>query len=151
MNDGEIYIYADNTTIYTIGITVDEISLVLQEGMDQLQTWCLNNRLIVHEGKSESMILSIISFIGPIRPLMWGEKVIQYKPSSVCLGVSFDEKLSWSQRIKSVCLSFNTKIKVLRRISFLKSILESIYFKTVIPSILYGVVVYGSSPYFKEL
>ena len=43
------------------------------------------------------------------------------------------------------------KIKVLRRISFLKSILESIYFKTVIPSILYGVVVYGSSPNFKEL
>ena len=75
MNNGEIYIYADDTTIYTIGITVDEISLVLQEGMDQLQTWCLNNRLIVHEGKSESMILSIISFIGPIRPLMWVRKL----------------------------------------------------------------------------
>lgn len=59
--------FADDTTIYTIRITVDEIRLVLQEGMDQLQTWCLNNRLIVHEGKSESMILSIISFIGPIR------------------------------------------------------------------------------------
>ena len=46
---------------------------------------------------------------------------------------------------------YHLQIKVLRRISFLKSILESIYFKTVIPSILYGVVVYGSSPNFKEL
>jgi hypothetical protein len=83
---------------------------------------------------------------------MWGEEVIQYKSSSICLGISIDDKLSWSQHIKSVCLSFNTKIKVLRRISFLpKSILESIYFKTVIPSVLYGVVVWGSGSKFKEL
>ena len=38
-------------------------------------------------------------------------------------------------------LSFNTKIKVLRQIFLPKSIFESIYFKTVIPSILYGVFV----------
>ena len=94
--------YADNTTIYAIGSTVDEISMVLQEVIDQLQTWCLNNRLNVHEGKSEAMILSITPFIDLMRPLMWEEKVIQHQSSSVCVRVSYDEKLSRSQHIKSV-------------------------------------------------
>ena len=44
------------------------------------------------------------------------------------------------------------KVKLLRRISYLtKSILETIYFKTVIPSALYGIVIWGSGTKLKEL
>ena len=98
------------------------------------------------------MILSINPFIGPLKPLKLGGDFIQYISSTACLGVTIDDKLSWSQHIKSICLSFNTKVKMLRRISFLpKSMLETLYFKTVIPSVLYGVVVWGSGSKFKEL
>ena len=149
---GELYMYADDTTIYVVGNTVDEIVIVLQEVLEQVHTWCLKNRLIVHEGKSEAMILSTSPFTGPMRPLKWGEDIIRYVSSSVCLGVTIDNKLSWSQHIQSSCLSFNSKVKMLRRISFLpKFILEALYFKTIIPSVLYGVVVWGSASKFKEL
>ena len=152
VNRGALYMYADDTTIYVIGDTVDEIVLVLQEVLDQVYTWCLMNRLIIHEGKSEAMILSINPFIGPLKPLKLGENFIQYISSTACLGVTIDDKLSWSQHIKSICVSFNSKVKMLRRISFLpKSMLETLYFKTVIPSVLYGVVVWGSGSKFKEL
>ena len=44
------------------------------------------------------------------------------------------------------------KVKLLRRISYLpKSILETIYFKTVILSALYGIVIWGSGTKLKEL
>ena len=42
--------YADDTTIYTIGNTTDEVAIALQVILDQLQTWCQKNRLIIHEG-----------------------------------------------------------------------------------------------------
>ena len=149
---GALYMYADDTTIYVIGDTVDEIVLVLQEVLDQVYTWCVKNRLIIYEGKSEAMILSTSPFIGPLKPLKLVEDFIRYISSTACLGVTIDDKLSWSQHIKSICVSFNTKVKMLRRISFLpKSMLETLYFRTVIPSVLYGVVVWGSGSKFKEL
>lgn len=42
-------------------------------------------------------------------------------------------------------VSFNIKVNMLRRISFLpKSMLETLYFRAVIPSVLHEVVVWGS-------
>ena len=96
--------------------------------------------------------MSISPFIGPLKPLKLGEDFIRYIFSSECLGVTIYDKLSWSQHIKSICVSFNTKVQMLRCISFLpKSMLETLYFKTVIPSVLCGVVVWGSGSKFKEL
>ena len=46
------YIYADDTTIYVIGNSVDDIVIVLQEVLDQVNSWSLKNRLV--EGKIRS-------------------------------------------------------------------------------------------------
>ena len=149
---GEVYMYADDTTIYVIGHTVDDISTVLQAVLDQVNSWCLRNRLVVHEGKSEAMVVSTTPFIGPLKPLKWGEDVIRYVSSTNCLGVTIDDKLSWSQHIASVRSAFNAKVKMLRRINFLPtSILETFYYKIVIPSVLYGIVIWGSGPKLKDL
>jgi len=46
---------------------------------------------------------------------------------------------------KTVSTSYSSKVKMLRRISFLpKATLETIYYKTVIPSVSYGMAVWGS-------
>ena len=89
---GEVY-------IYVVGNTVDDITRELQAVLDQVNSWCLNNRLIVHEGKSEAMVLSTTPFVGPWKHLKWGEDTIQYVSSTNCLGVTIDDKLSWSQHI----------------------------------------------------
>ena len=60
-------------------------------------SWSLKNRLVVHEGKFEAMILSTKPFIGPMKPLKWGDDIIWHVSSSECLGVTIDDKLSWSQ------------------------------------------------------
>ena len=113
--------------------------------LDQLQTWCQKNRLIIHEGKCDAVLLDTKPFIGPLKPLVWGDKTIEYRSFSVCLGIAIDERLSWANHVKSVSTSYSSKIKILRRISFLpKATLETIYYKTVIPSVLYGMAVWGS-------
>lgn len=52
VTSGELYIYADDTTIYVIGNSVDDIVIVLQEVLDQVNSWSLKNRLV--EGKIRS-------------------------------------------------------------------------------------------------
>lgn len=70
----------------------------------------------------------------------------------MCLRLTTDDELFWSQHIKLTRPSFHTKVKMLRRISFLaKSILETIYFKTVIPSVFHGIVIWGFGTKLKEL
>ena len=141
----EVCMCADDTTIYTIGNTTDEVAIALQVILDQLQPWCQKNRLIFHEGKCDAVFLDTRAFIGPLKPLVWGDKTIEYRSFSVCLGIAIDERLSWANHVKSVSTSYSSKVKMLRRISFLpKATLETIYYKTVIPSLLYGMAVWGS-------
>ena len=141
----EVCMYADDTTIYTIGNTTDEVAIALQVILDQLQTWCQKNRLIIHEGKYDALLLDTKPFIGPLKDLVWGDKTIEYRSFSVCLVIGIDVRLSWANYVKSLSTSYNSKVKMLRRICFLpKATLETIYYKTVIPSVLYGMAVWGS-------
>ena len=137
--------FADDTTIFTVSDNIDIIFKAMQDILDQVFSWCGANRLIAHETKSEALLLSKQRFIGPLLPLKYGEKFIEFKTSCKCLGVTIDSNLSWQEHTKSLLKSFNKKIAVLRRIKFLpSSILQTIYFRTVLPSVLYGILVWGS-------
>ena len=145
VTSGELYMFADDTTIFTISDNIDTIIKAMQVILDQVLSWCVANRLIAHETKSEALLLSKQRFIGPLLPLKYGEKFIELKSSCKCLGVTIDSNLSWQEHTKSLLKSFNKKIAVLRRIKFLpSSILQTIYFRTVLPSVLYGILVWGS-------
>ena len=92
------------------------------------------------------MIISRSTFIGPLPALRYGTKTIELKSSSKCLGLTIDNKLSWQDHIRNVCILFNKKLAVLKQIKFLpQSILESIYFNSIIPSVVYNIVVWGSA------
>ena len=137
--------FADDTTIFTVGDNIDIILKAMQVMLDQVLSWCGANRLIAHETKSEALLLSKQRFIGPLLPLKYGEKFIEFKSSCKCLGVTIDSNLSWQEHTKSLLKSFKKKIAVFRTIKFLpSSILQTIYFRTVLPSVLYGILVWGS-------
>ena len=136
--------FADDTTIFTIGDSVDKVSIVLQEVMGEVMPWCNLNQLTIHEGKTDVLILDSKNFIGPLLPIKLGETVIQYKSYSDCLGVRIGSKLSWNDQIKRACKSFNGKIKLMRYLRLPKDVLETLYFRTIIPSVTYGIAVWGS-------
>lgn len=58
MTSGDLHMYAEHTKIYIMGNSVDDIVIILEEVLDQVNSWSLKNRLVLHEGKSEAMILS---------------------------------------------------------------------------------------------
>jgi len=53
----DIFMYADDTTVYCIGPNVDQVISSLNETMKQVLMWSVKNRLTIHPIKTEAMIL----------------------------------------------------------------------------------------------
>ena len=68
--------FADDTTIYCIGKNVEEVIDKLNKTSSEL---CMSGvcALTVNTGKTEAMILTSNGFIGPLRPIMFGNALIK--------------------------------------------------------------------------
>ena len=92
------------------------------------------------------MLIRKSLFIGPLPPLYFGSGTIRVVESTTCLGVKLDCRLSWSEHVFQVKKSFVQK--VIKAIKLMKSlpvkILQEIYFKTIIPSLTYCILIWGN-------
>lgn len=103
INEGEIDMYADDTTLFYIGSSVDAACDGLNRILGAVHNWCRNKKLTIHSGKSEVMVINRNSLIGPLKPVSLGNKTLSYVNTSICLGVVIDSKLSWQPQFKAVC------------------------------------------------
>ena len=107
--------------------------------------WCRNNGLTIHPDKTEAMIISQKSFIGPLQALKLGDHYVKFVTKSDCLGMTVDNNLNWKAQVERVSKTLSSKLKTLRRMKCLStSVKESIYFKGLLPSATYGISVWGS-------
>ena len=137
--------YADDTTLFYIGSSVDALCDGLNRTLGDVHNWCRNNKLTIHNGKSEVMVINRKRFIGPLKPVSLGNTTLSYVNTSTCLGVVIDSKLSWQPQITAVCKIFSQKVKYLKRLRVLpKKVLEAIYFRSIAPSATYGILVWGT-------
>ena len=142
---GYIHMFADDTTIYYIGKEIEEIVDILNLMLKDFEVWCSKNRLTVHTGKTEAMIISARPFTGPMRPIILGKSYIQFTTKTTCLGVVIDNKLSWRPHIDSLHKKYGGKLKFLKRMKGLPtSVLEEVYYKGIVPSVTYGIAVWGT-------
>ena len=111
IKEGEIDMYADDTTLFYIGPSVDVVCDALNRVLGDVHNWC-RNMLTIHSGKSEVTVLNRNSFCGPLKPVILGDRILSYVNSSVCLGVVIDSRLSWQPQITAVCKSFSRKSKI---------------------------------------
>ena len=81
---GCIHMFADDTTIYYIGEEVEEIVDALNLILNDFKVWCCKNHLTVHTGKTVAMLISSHAFVGPMRPLMFGDSYIYFNTKSTC-------------------------------------------------------------------
>ena len=66
VDSGDIYLYADDTTVYCIGPTIDHVLSSLNKILKQFLMWSTRNHLTTHPIKTEAMILRKCAFIGPL-------------------------------------------------------------------------------------
>ena len=51
-------LFADNNSIHSRGTNVESVQRSLQEGLNDVSKWCDPNRMVVHPGKTKSMVLA---------------------------------------------------------------------------------------------
>ena len=91
------------------------------------------------------MLICKHAFVGPIRPLIFGNSYIYFTSKSTCLGVVIDHNLNWKPQIKMFLSKFGGKLKFLKSMKGLPTcVLEEIYYKGIVPSITYCIAVWGS-------
>ena len=118
----------------------------LNRALSEIYNWCRNNKLTMHAGKTEAMIISSRTFCGPLKPIKLGNKIVNFVSETRCLGVTIDSKLSWNNHSEHLCKSFGKKVKQIRRFKYLPtSTLETIYFTSIVPTVTYCNLVWGTS------
>eukprot|EP00794_Sanderia_malayensis_P001852 gene1852-2086_t len=144
-SEGELEMFANNTEHYVIGNSADEISVSIEEVLQGINEWCKQNCLTIHPDKTEVMMISRKKIVGPLRPIKLQNHIVKYVAESKCLGMTVDNRLSWKNHIKKASVNLGKKVKQLRRMKSLPAkVLETIYFRGILPSITYGIGVWGS-------
>ena len=94
-------IYADDTITHTVGKKLEVVEPKLQNSADDFNTWCIDNNMGVHYGKSHAFVL------GPKHMTSANEGIsvtinehsIELVRAQKHLGISIDTNLTWEQQI----------------------------------------------------
>ena len=141
-----VHMFADDTESFCIGDTVDEVIEDLQVTVNEMGQWSQDNGLFIHPKKSEIVLLTKNKFIGPLKQVKLGDNDIKFVEKSKCLGMMIDSQLSWKLQIEKVKTDMSCKIKKLKLMRYLpKEVLSSVYFKAILPAVIYGISVWGSN------
>ena len=91
------------------------------------------------------MLICKTSATGPVAPIHIGTDAIEWVNKSRFLGITVDNKLSWVSHMLDLKRIFAKKLDLIRRSRFLpKDVLINFYFKIILPSVTYGLVLWGS-------
>jgi len=125
--NASVEMFADDTTALCIGNTVDEVLINIHKSIADLNNWAKNNFMTIHSAKTDLMLLSKKTFIGPLPNICLGPNELSFVSKTTCLGVQLDNKLFWSPHVKSLSKRFSARLNKLKRLNGLdKHILESI-------------------------
>lgn len=79
----------------------------------------------------------------PIAPVFLGDSSIKWVTKARVLGLTVDHKLTWDAHVMDVKKSF--RLVLLKRSRFLpRSVLRDFYFKVILPSVKYGLLLWGA-------
>ena len=73
--DTNIEMFADDSTAYFIGNSIDSIHVQILKILDNLHYWSKSNSMFIHPTKTEVMVMSKTPFIGPLRPITYDSKL----------------------------------------------------------------------------
>ena len=126
--------YADDTTMYFVSESVNQVTTTPNKALEELALWCKHNSLVLNAKKCEGMILKRNHLIGPLGSLKINQHLIKWSSSSKLLGVTIDNKLTWTKHISELKRGFVNKLNLIKRSRFLpRNSLLDLYFTVNLP------------------
>ena len=144
VNTATTFLYADDTTTYCVGESVDQVTTTLNKALEELALWCKHNSLVPHPKKCDGIILKRNHFICPLGSLKINQHLIKWSSSSKLLVVTIDKKHTWTKHISELKRGFVNKLNLIKRRRFLpRNSLLDLYFKVILPPVTYALPIWG--------
>ena len=148
-NEGvHIQAYADDLAIWTQADNAKDVERLLQTALNSLQTWSAEVELEFQASKCAAITFRYRG-ISPLLRLWINKEIIPQRTTATYLGVLVDSKMSWQPHLKnqvSKVSQFATRlIPALRALRPLpRTAARQIYVGKVLPTLFYGVLVWGN-------
>ena len=119
LHKAQISIYADDSTIYATGSTIEEINIILDYELKSVIEWIKNNKLVLNVGKTKSILFGSKHNVGvePKLDLNINNIPIEQVQETKLLGITLTHTLSWSHQVDKVVSKMGRAVSVTRRIS----------------------------------
>lgn len=118
-NASQCDLFADDTSIHTASRDIATVTRNLQQNINEISDWCNTNSMILHPGKTKSMVITTRQK-HQLSPLSLNITVnntsIEQVSSHRLLGVIVDDHLSWKQHVNKLCKLLSRKIFVLSKL-----------------------------------
>ena len=104
--DNNIDMFADDSTLYTSGHSVDEIQRSLQNNLNAVTTWCEDNRMVLNVAKTKCMLITTNQRRHHLRnnqlAITLNDQDLQQVTQHKVIGVVVDENLQWREHVNGV-------------------------------------------------
>ena len=95
--------YADDTTLYVIGKSLETIQRNLQVALDCLAKWCKYNGMLINTTKTKAMLITThqkrTSLTNDQLSLHLNNDMLYMMMNDKVLGIIIDNNLTWSQHV----------------------------------------------------
>ena len=118
VKNSEICNYADDNSLTVADADLDKIIAKLETDIDILNTWFINNGMLLNEDKCHFMIIEPSwNTRKKIERIKLRNETIEETNIAKLLGITFDNKLTMNDHIKIICKQASSKLYALARIS----------------------------------
>ena len=144
-------LYADDTTLYDIQDSMEQIENNLQTALNSLEIWCKNNEMILNSAKTKVMFVTTNQKRQRLQrqnlDLNFENESLGMVSNDKILGVFVDNNLTWTNHIKHLTKKMTSSIWLLSKIKkFLSQDHRIQFYKSYIqPHLDFCNIVWGSS------
>ena len=144
-------LYADDTTLYEIGFDKDVLENNLQHALNLLNSWCLENGMIINIDKTKLMLISSRQKRQNMKDtnltLAYENVDLRVTSCEKVLGVHIDDNLTWTSHFQHVSKKISTYLWLLSQIrSYLPIRHRMTFYNAYIkPHLEYCCVIWGNS------
>ena len=116
----KIDLYADDSSLYFSGLSIDIIERKLSHDLVCFENWCKNNNLFINTRKSKCMVVctrkrrSVLKY--PMLNLKLKNGTLECVTELSILGLCIDHNLCWSSHINNLCVKLSSILGLLWRI-----------------------------------
>ena len=148
------WLFADDTVLVESANSLSALQHKMNYQVDKVQTWLLANKLSVHYvDKSQYMLVNsnnITRIEDNLFELKMADYIIARTKTYRYLGLIVDEKLSWADHIKEVCLKLSQAAGVIFKVRnrLTHEALMLIYHALVGQKLRYGLICWATAPKF---